>query len=184
MYGTGMNGTIVNSTCGALIESGVPAIQAANVSVIPLTDRLLVHRVHPAVHWSPTPVRCQRSRAVQTARLSRAELGFRIQRSAALPAARQLHGGRPPAVCTSPCTHVVMPAMHAEGLEVSLDYSLGDQVKSLGSYAGVAATGLDQVMSMDSCKGDREHLALFAARHRHLLLSRRALRPVVLRSEI
>ena len=80
--------------------------------------------------------------------------------------------------------HVVVPAMHAEGLEVSLDYSLGDQVKSLGSYAGVAATGLDQVMSMDSCKGDREHLALFAARHRHLLLSRRALRPVVLRSEI
>ena len=34
MYGTGLNGTIVNSTCGALIESGVPAMQAANVSVI------------------------------------------------------------------------------------------------------------------------------------------------------
>ena len=75
VYGAGVNGTIVNSTCGALIESGVPAIQAANVSVIPLTDRLLVNRVHPAVHWSPTPVRCQRSRTVQTARLSRAELG-------------------------------------------------------------------------------------------------------------
>ena len=26
VYGAGVNGTIVNSTCGALIESGVPAI--------------------------------------------------------------------------------------------------------------------------------------------------------------
>ena len=148
MYGGGANGTIVNSTCGALLESAVPAMQVANVSVIPLV-----------VCWS---IECIRQ-----------STGYPHQFATNAVALCKQHGYRglnldfefgDPNDCRQPgnCTadgeelylflRVVVAAMHAEGLEVSIDYSLGDQVQSFGSYAGLAATGLDQVISMDSCK--------------------------------